>query len=111
MTTAQRRATKQYRDRRSKERLKRLEVQVPAAEVEVIRKAARILRAGSEAAVHLRAHLGLSRDRSPGRSALDVFAMEEPLSAAGEALWEQAMQQVVQERKDSRLNRPRDTDL
>jgi hypothetical protein len=45
MTSAQQRATKRYRDRRRKSGLQRLEVQVPAAEADVIRKAAEILRA------------------------------------------------------------------
>jgi hypothetical protein len=37
--------------------------------------------------------------------------MPEPLSAEGERLGEQAMKQVARNRKDRRLNRPRDIDL
>jgi hypothetical protein len=37
--------------------------------------------------------------------------MPEPLSVKGERLWEQAMKQVARDRKDRRLNRPRDVDL
>jgi hypothetical protein len=37
--------------------------------------------------------------------------MPEPLSAEGERLWEQGMKQVARERKDRRLNRPRNVGL
>jgi hypothetical protein len=111
MTSAQRRATKRYRDRRRKRGLKRLEVQVPAVEADVIRKAAQILRAQAEEATRLRAHLGFAPKVGRAPSALDLFAMKEPLSPTGEALWDQAMAQVERERKDARLNRSRNFDL
>jgi hypothetical protein len=44
-------------------------------------------------------------------TALDIFAMPEPLSAKGERLWRQAMKQVERDRKDRRLNGPRDIAL
>jgi hypothetical protein len=43
--------------------------------------------------------------------ALDIFAMPQPLSAKGERLWRKAMKQVERDRKDRRLNCPRDVDL
>ncbi len=43
MTSAQRRATKRYRERRRRSGLKRLEVQVPAQDAAVICRAAAIL--------------------------------------------------------------------
>jgi hypothetical protein len=111
MTSAQQRATKRYRDRRRKSGLQRLEVQVPAAEADVIRKAAEILRAQAEEAKQLRAHLGLGAEPGGPKNALDIFAMVEPLPPAAERLWEQAMRQVERERKDASLHRPRDVNL
>lgn len=111
MTSAQRRATKQYRERHRKRGLKRLEVQVPADEADVIRKAAAILRGQADEAMRLRAHLGFNAEARQALTALDAFAMKEPLSSQGEALWEDAMAQVERERKDSALNRPRKVDL
>lgn len=110
-TTAQRRATKRYRERRRKRGLTRLEVQVPAGEVAVIRKAAAILRDREAEAAKLRAFLGFGAE--PGRlsSALDIFAMQEELSPEGEALWNDAMAQIERERHDPNLNRMRDIDL
>jgi hypothetical protein len=108
---AQRRATKRYRERRRKRGLKRLEVQVPASEAEVIRRAAEVLRNQAEEANRLRAHLGF--ELQPGRlsSALDIFAMKEPLDARTEALWDEAMTQVERARSDKSFNRSRDLDL
>jgi hypothetical protein len=94
MTRAQRRATKRYRESRHKLGLKRLEVQVPAGEAAVIRKAAAILRDQAEEAVRLRSHLGFNAEPRRALSALDAFAMDEPLSSKGETLWKQAMTQV-----------------
>jgi hypothetical protein len=37
--------------------------------------------------------------------------MPEPLSPDGERLWKQAMKQVARDRKNRRLNRPRDVSL
>jgi hypothetical protein len=88
-----------------------VEVQVPAAEAEVIRKAAAVLREPTARAAELRRHLGFEPADVPARTALDIFAMPKPLSAKGERLWEQAMKQVARGRKDRRLNRPRDVDL
>ena len=106
---AQRLATKEYRERRRTRGLKRLEVQVPATEVAVIRKVAAILREQPKETTLLRQHLGLAPRRP--QSALDMFAMPEPLSPEGEALWEEAMAQVERERRDPTLNRLRDVDL
>jgi hypothetical protein len=111
MTSAQRRATKRYRERRRWRGLKRLEVQVPAQDTAVIRKAAAILGGQAEEARRLRLHLGFDAEPSRPLTALDVFAMNEPLSPEGEALWEQAMRQIDGDRKDSVLGRPRDVDL
>jgi hypothetical protein len=111
MTAAQRRATKRYRERRRKTGLKRLEVQVPASEAVVIRRAAEILRGQAEEANRLRAHLGFYPDAGHPSTALDVFAMTESLNAEAEALWEQAMTQVEQARRDTSFNRSRALDL
>jgi hypothetical protein len=111
MTSAQRRATKRYRERRRKSGLKRLEVQVPAREAAVIRKAAAILRGEPAEVMRLRAHLGFDSAPQDALTALDIFAMEEPLSPQGEALWEEAMTQIERDRKDPALSRPRNVDL
>jgi len=111
MTTAQQRATKQYRERRRKRGLQRIEVQVPTGEAAVIRRAAAILRDQAGEAMRLRVHLGFHSELDRAPTALDVFAMDEPLSAEAEALWDEAMAQVERERKDPSLNRPRDVDL
>jgi hypothetical protein len=109
MTVAQRLATKRYRERRRRSGLKRLEVQVPAQEAAVIRRAAAILRGPPEEAMGLRIHLGFE----PGDTltALDAFAMKEPLSPQGEALWEEVMRRIERDRKDPLLSRPRNVDL
>jgi len=106
---AQRKATKRYRERRCKRGLTRLEVQVPTGEVNLIRKVAEILRDHPEEATLLRRHLGLAPHSM--QSALDVFAMSEPLSPEGEALWDEAMAQIERDRHDPVLNRARDVDL
>jgi hypothetical protein len=112
MTATRRRKTERYREPRLKRALKRVEVQVPARETAVIRKAAEILRERPEEAAELRRHLGFkTKAGSPGMSALNIFAMPEPLSPEGEALWEEAMRQVAKDRKDPALNRLRDLDL
>jgi hypothetical protein len=108
MMDARTKAVKSHRTRLRRRGFKRVEVQVPATEVEVIRKAALVLRRPSEEAAQLRRQLGFAVDRREARTALDVFAMPEPLSAEGERLWEQAMKQVARDREDRRLNRPRD---
>jgi hypothetical protein len=111
MMDARTRAVKSHRTRLRRRGFKRVEVQVPAAEVEVIRKAAAVLRDPTEEAERLRHHLGFESERGRALMALDIFAMPEPLSVKGERLWEQAMKQVARDRKDRRLNRPRDVDL
>ena len=108
MSNSQRRAVKRYREQRRKRGLKRLEVQVPAGEAAVIRKAAAILRDQPEAAARLRGHLGFEPQPGSARSAFDVFAMTAPLSTEGEALWDDAMAQVERERRDRTLTRARD---
>lgn len=108
---ARTRAVKSHRTRLRQRGFKRVEVQVPAAEVEVIRRAAAVLRDPTEEAARLRRHLGFESERGRALTAIDIFAMPEPLSAEGERLWEQAMKQVARDRKDRRLNRPRDVDL
>jgi hypothetical protein len=45
------------------------------------------------------------------QSALDIFAMNEPVSADVEAVWDDAMRQVQQDRVDPRFNRARKTRL
>jgi hypothetical protein len=111
MTSAQRRATKRYRELRRKHGLKRLEVQVPTQEAAVIRKAAAILRGEPEEAKRLRTHLGFDPEPRNALTALDAFAMTEPLSSHGEALWEEAMRQIERDRKDPAFSRLRDVDL
>ena len=108
MTNAERRATKRYRRKRG---LKRLKVQVPAREVAVIRKAAAILRSQPQEAMRLRAHLGFTAEPRGSLSALEAFAMKEPLSPQGEALWNEVMAQIEQERRDPALTRLQDVDL
>ena len=108
---ARTRAVKSHRTRLRRRGFKRVEVQVPAAEVEVIRKAAAVLRHPTDEAAQLRRHLGFGSERRQARTALDIFAMPAPLSAQGERLWEQVMKQVARDRRLRRLNRPRDIDL
>ena len=108
---ARTKAVKSHRMRLRRRGFKRVEVQVPAGEVDVIRKAAAVLRQPTEEAAQLRRHLGLDSGHSQARTALDIFAMPKPLSAEGERLWKQAMRQVARDRKDRRLARPRDVDL
>ena len=111
MTSTQRQAIKRYRERRRKRGLKRLEVQVPAGEAAVIRKAAAILRDQAEDAARLRDHLGFEPRPGGVQSAFDIFAMTPSLSPEGEALWDEAMAQVERDRRNPALHRPRDVDL
>jgi len=106
VTLAQRQATKRYRARRRKRGLKRVEVLVPAHSVEAIRTAAAILRDASGQATHPRRRRGDAR-LDDVQSAIDAFAMTEPLSARGQMLWNEAMAQVERDRRDPALNRPR----
>jgi hypothetical protein len=111
MTIAQRRATRRYRERRRRGGLKCLEVQVPAQEAAVIRKAAAILRGQPEEAMRLRVHLGFDPKARSELTALDAFAMKEPLSPQGEVLWEDVMRQIERDRTDPLLSRARDVEL
>ena len=104
MTAAQRQATRRYRERRRKSGLARVEVQVAADAVEVIRRAASLLQDETEDAASLRRHLGFE-DSAPVHSALDIFSMEDTPQA--KTLWDQAMAQVRRDRRDPRLNRAR----
>jgi hypothetical protein len=110
MSNAQRRATKRYRERHRRRGLQRLEVQVPADGAAVIRKAAAILRDQTEEATRLRVHLGFSPEPRQPMTALDAFAMKEPLSPEGEKFWEEIMTQVEGNRKDPVLGRLRGID-
>jgi hypothetical protein len=109
MMDARTKALKSHRLRRRG--LRRVEVQVPAGDVAVIRKAAAILRHPTKEAAQLRRTLGFAPEPRHALTALDIFAMPEPLSAERERLWKQAMKRVERDRKDPRLNRPRDVDL
>jgi hypothetical protein len=111
MMDARTKALKSHRVRQRRRGFKRVEVQVPAREVAVIRKAAAILRNPTEEATYLRRHLGFESEVDVALTALDIFAMPEPLSAEGERLWDQTMKRVERDRKDTRLNRPRGVDL
>jgi hypothetical protein len=111
MMDARTKAVKSHRRRLRKRGFKRVEVQVPASEVAVIRKAAEILRNPTTDAAHLRRHLGFEAASGQALTALDIFAMPESLSAAGEKLWGTAMKRIERDRKNPRLNRPRDVDL
>jgi hypothetical protein len=57
--------------------------------------------------------LPLDFDHKPSdlTSAVDVFAMDEPLSASGEGLWSAAMAVVESGRRDPASNRLLDVDL
>jgi hypothetical protein len=110
MSIAQRRATNRYRDRRRKRGLRRVEVQVPAEDVDVIRRAAAVLRGEAHEASRLRTQLGFEPESGQVLSALDVFAVAEPLSPDGERIWNEVMEQVERDRRDPALNRARDID-
>jgi hypothetical protein len=104
---AKSKALKAHRARLKKRGMKRLEVCVPTGDAAVIRRAACVLREEAGEAAPLRQILGFAAE--PGRvaNAIDLFAMPEPLSPAGEALWDEAMAQIERDRKNSTLNRPR----
>jgi hypothetical protein len=53
----------------------------------------------------------LIREARQASTALEIFAMPQPLSAKGERLWRKAMKKVERDRKDRRLNRSRDVDV
>jgi hypothetical protein len=101
---AKSKALKAHRARLKRRGLKRLEISVPADEAPVIRRAASVLREQSSEAARLRQILGFPPE--PGRAVdvIDFFAMPEPLSAAGEALWDDAMARIEKDRKDPTLS-------
>ena len=68
--------------------MKRLEVCVPAGEAAVIRRAASVLREQAGEAARLRQVLGFAAEPGGAANAIELFAMPEPLSPAGEALWD-----------------------
>lgn len=104
---AKTKALKSHRARMKKRGMKRLEVCVPAAEAPVIRKAASVLRAQAGEAAGLRRALGFAHEPGRAASAVDLFAMATPVSPAGEALWDDAIEQIGRDRKDPVLSRPR----
>lgn len=101
---AKMKALKAHRARLKKRGLKRLEVSVPAGEAAVIRRAASALREQAGDAARLRQILGFAAEPGRAANAAEVFAMPEPLSAAGEALWDDAMAQIEDDRKDPALS-------
>ncbi|HYA04654.1 MAG TPA: hypothetical protein VEF90_02095 [Xanthobacteraceae bacterium] len=100
-------ALKAHRARLKKRGIKRVEVSVPAREAAVIRKAAAVLREQAGEATRLRQILGFAPEAVRAANAAELFAMTPPLSRAGEALWDAAMEQIERDRKDFALNRPR----
>ena len=108
---AKSKALKSHRARLKKRGVKRLEVSVPAREAAVIRRAASVLREQAGEAARLRQILGFAPEPGGPASAVDLFAMPEPLSPSGEALWDDAMAQIERDRKDSTLSRARKLNL
>jgi hypothetical protein len=104
---AKSKALKVHRARLKKRGLRRVEVSVPAHEAAVIRKAASVLREQASEAVQLRRVLGFAPEAAGTANAVELFAMAQPLSPAGEALWDAAMAQIERDRGDLKLNRPR----
>jgi len=100
-------ALKAHRARLKKRGIKRVEVSVPVREAAVIRKAAAVLREQAGEARRLRQILGFAPEGARTANAVDLFAMTPPLSPAGEALWDAAMEQIERDRKDFALNSPR----
>jgi len=100
-------ALKAHRARLKRRGIKRVEVGVPVREAAVIRKAAAVLREQAGEATRLRQILGFARETKRAANAAELFAMTPPLSRAGEALWDAAMEQIERDRKDFALNRPR----
>jgi len=108
---AKAKALKVHRARLKKRGIKRVEVSVPVREAVVIRKAAAVLREQAGEAMRLRQILGFAPEAARAANAVELFAMAQPLSPAGEALWEAAMTRIERDRKDFALNRPRNPDL
>ena len=108
---ARTKALKAHRLGLKKRGMKRVEVNVPKAEAAVIRKAASALREQGGEAARLRQILGFPAASAGVANAAELFAMTEPLSPEGEALWDAAMTQIERDRRDFTLNRPRDAGL
>lgn len=108
---ARTKALKTHRARLKRRGMKRLEVCVPVGEAAVIRKAASVLREQAEEAVRLRRHLGFEPEPGGALTALDIFAMPQPLSSKGEELWKDAMAQIERNRRNRALSRARKVDL
>jgi hypothetical protein len=114
---AQTKALKAHRKRLRARGMKRVEVVVPACDTALVRQVAAGLRDDDATARRFRAAIqgaaspACRVDSGLPASALDVFAMTEPLSAEGERLWNEIMEQIERERRDPVLNRPRDVDL
>ena len=108
---AQAKALKAHRKRLRSRGMKRVEVIVPAKDAALIRQLAVGLRQDDATAARLRGAVEAAAETGRPASALDVFAMEEPLTAEAERLWNEIMEQVERERRDPVLNRPRDVDL
>lgn len=104
---AKSKALKVHRARLKKRGMRRVEVSVPVREAAVIRKAALVLREQASEATPLRRLLGFAPDAAGTANAAGLFAMPQPLSPAGEALWDAAMARIERDRTDLRLNRPR----
>jgi hypothetical protein len=100
-------ALKAHRARLKKSGIKRVEVSVPVREAAVIRKAAAVLREQAGEAMRLRQLLGFAPKAARAANGLELFAMTPPLSPAGEALWDAAMERIERDRKDFALNRSR----
>lgn len=100
-------ALKAHRAGLKKRGIKRVEVSVPVCEAAVIRKAAAVLREQAGEATRLRQILGFAPEGGRAANAVELFAMAQKLSPAGEALWDAAMAQVERDRRDSTLNRAR----
>ncbi len=78
MTSAQRKALTAHRHRRRENGVVRLEVQVPAADVTLVRELAVALRGEPEMARDVRAKLQTALAEPDGRSVLDVFGSDLP---------------------------------
>jgi hypothetical protein len=104
---AKTKAVKAHRARLKRRGMKRLEVWVPASETAVIRKAASVLREHARETARLRQLLGFGAEPGRKASALDLFAMPEPLSAKSEAAWDDVMEQIQSDRKKPAHSRAR----
>ncbi|HLH87915.1 MAG TPA: hypothetical protein VKX28_05605 [Xanthobacteraceae bacterium] len=109
MTDARTKTVNSHRQRLRNRRLKRVEVQVPAREAEVIRKAAAMLRDRPKRRSCAAISVSIRHRMSPNPPSMSFFMKEDP-SPHGEALWGEAMRNAERIRKDPALNRLRDFD-